>query len=69
MKVQYLRLYIVDNHGGNSICFQGMQLHGADCQVFDVLRSCQQQELADSFVEKVDLVPLSRLMIMLIIFH
>ena len=64
MKVRYLRLYIIDNHGGSSICFQGVRLHGADCRVFEILHSCQKRHLGDNFVEKVsDLSVFCRLII------
>ncbi|KAK7103037.1 uncharacterized protein [Littorina saxatilis] len=52
VKVRYLRLYILANHGGKSINFQGLRLHGADCRINDILRSCHLQHLGDSFIDK-----------------
>ncbi|XP_041348937.1 uncharacterized protein LOC121368321 isoform X2 [Gigantopelta aegis] len=40
MQAQFLRLYIQDNHGGSCICFQGIQLHGAQCALFTLLEKC-----------------------------
>ncbi|KAI8771735.1 alpha-latrotoxin-Lhe1a isoform X1 [Biomphalaria glabrata] len=49
---QYIRLYIVDNHAGSYICFQGIQLHGADCQVINALTQCGLQTEVESFISK-----------------
>jgi hypothetical protein len=53
VRVRYLRLYIVDNHGGSSINFQGIQLHGADCRVAQLMERCGKRHLTDAFIDKV----------------
>ncbi|KAK7503611.1 hypothetical protein BaRGS_00005150 [Batillaria attramentaria] len=50
VKARYIKLYIVDNHGGNSICFQGLRLHGVDCRILDLLHCCMLRHLGDSFI-------------------
>ncbi|RUS91960.1 hypothetical protein EGW08_000173 [Elysia chlorotica] len=50
VRSRYLRLYIVDNHGGSYICFQGVQLHGADSLVLDCLANCGLARIQESFI-------------------
>ncbi|KAH9504867.1 hypothetical protein Btru_062127, partial [Bulinus truncatus] len=49
---QYIRLYLLDNHSGSYMCFQGIQLHGADHQILNALAHCGLQMLADNFINK-----------------
>ncbi|XP_059151042.1 uncharacterized protein LOC131937542 [Physella acuta] len=49
---QYIRLYLVDNHGGSYICFQGIELHGVDCKIRDTLQDCGLHKMEDDFICK-----------------
>lgn len=53
VELRYMRLYVVDNHGGNCICFQGIKLHGADCRISSFLTTCQKHHLVETFIAKV----------------
>ncbi|GFO07830.1 ankyrin-2 [Plakobranchus ocellatus] len=50
VQTRYLRLYLVDNHGGSYICFHGIRLHGVDTQVLDCLSQCGLTRVQESFV-------------------
>ncbi|XP_025107738.1 alpha-latrotoxin-Lhe1a-like isoform X2 [Pomacea canaliculata] len=52
VELRYMRLYVVDNHGGNCICFQGIKLHGADCRISSFLTTCQKHHLVETFIAK-----------------
>ncbi|KAJ8301952.1 hypothetical protein KUTeg_020939 [Tegillarca granosa] len=47
---QYWRLFILENHGGNCTCFQGITLHGADDRIFTFFDKLDLLEYADKFV-------------------
>ena len=53
VRSRYLRLYLVDNHGGSYICFHGIQLHGADSLVLDCIADCGLARNRDSFISLV----------------
>ncbi|KAK6175172.1 hypothetical protein SNE40_013691 [Patella caerulea] len=52
VKTRYLRFYILDNHGGKSICFQGLQLYGVDCRVIETFLKLGFAQYSDSFINK-----------------
>lgn len=50
---QYWRVVILENYGGNCICFQGIQFYGADSRVSKLLEEHHLSSYTDKIIQKV----------------